>query len=235
MTEKEKKLKSLALICDAETPYTIKLGAYEYLCDEGEEIISEMLESVYKVEGDDAQMLVEILANFKGRKDIYLLLVTYFYRGEDVALFAKLLGSYGDEKAVEILNSYVEENEVNYNEFMEIRNAIEQLGAIFHSNKEFTDDPFYKYLKGIDDEAAVKEDIEMQKVEEDNELETEIEENCNCESEECNCGCHDHKHECNCEDEEDDCECGSFHSEANCGCEDENNDDGQCGCHAHKH
>ena len=96
-------------------------------------------------------MLIEILAGYKGNPAIYMGLVSYLYKGEDVALFARLLGSYGDERAVDLLKGFAEEYELNYNEYMEVRNAVEQLGGYFDDTKDYSDDPFYRYLKGLDE------------------------------------------------------------------------------------
>lgn len=240
MTEKEKKIKCIEDICNPDLPYGEKLDAYEFLCDEGEEVLDEMIARLYNTEGDDAQMLIEILANFKGRKEIYLWLVTFFYRGDDVALFAKLLGSYGDERAIDVLNSFAKENELNYNEFMEVRNAVEMLGGIFVSKQDFSDDPFYKFIKGIDESETTKEDEQTDS--------DGNEDDCGCSTNVSVNSCNymhdgfdneDEDGDCDCEDddcEDDDCDC---HHEGNsdcdcgddCDCHHEGND---CGCHHDK-
>ena len=142
-------------------------------------------------------MLVEILANYKGRKDIFLLLVSYFYRGEDVALFARLLGSYGDEAAIDILKSFAKqfEDELNYNEFMEIRNAVEELGGDFDLNTDFSNDPFYRYLKGLDMSDLPEDESDDCDCEE---CDGDCLDDCDCDGHDghChdeNCGCHGHK------------------------------------------
>lgn len=184
----------VALIVSPDADYDKKLEAYAYLCENGEEVVDDMIKAQLTADEESGQMLVEILANYKGRKDIFLLLVSYFYRGEDVALFARLLGSYGDESAIDILKSFAKqfEDELNYNEFMEIRNAVEELGGDFDLNTDFSNDPFYRYLKGIDIPDLAEDESD------------------DCDCEECDGDCLD---ECDCDGHD-----GHCHDE-NCGCQ----------------
>ena len=225
MADKEKKLKCIHDICNLDVPYGAKLEAYEYLSENGEEVIEEMIAKLYETEGDCGQMLMEILANFKGRKEIYLWLVTFFYRGDDTALFAKLLGSYGDERAIDVLNSFAKENQLDYNEFMEVRNAVEMLGGTFTSAQDFSDDEFYKFIKGLDDDNSAS----TAQTDEDYKVEEEAEEYCEC-------GCNDETEEiskCSCEHGDEECDCDES---CDCGCQgnDEHGDDCKCGCHDEK-
>lgn len=147
---KEEKLKMIDTVCDEDAPYFKRIEAYEYLCENAEDIVDQMIERLYQTSGESQQMLLEILSNYKGRKEVYMWLVTYLYRGEDVPLFARLLGSYGNPAAIDVLKSFAEENELNYSEFMEIRNAVEELGGEFTLERDFSDDPYYHLIKGED-------------------------------------------------------------------------------------
>lgn len=144
-------LRNLDVMLDESVEYEKRLLAYEYLLEDCEEIVEDMLERLYSAEGDTGKMLMEVLACYKGNKAVYMNLVSYLYKGEDVALFARLLGSYGDERAIDVLKIFVEEYEPDYNEYMEIRNAVEQLGGDFDLKQDFSDDPFYRFIKGLDE------------------------------------------------------------------------------------
>lgn len=187
----------VALVVSSDADYDKKLEAYAYLCENGEEVVDDMIKAQLTADEESGQMLVEILANYKGRKDIFLLLVSYFYRGEDVALFARLLGSYGDEAAIDILKSFAKqfEDELNYNEFMEIRNAVEELGGDFDLNTDFSNDPFYRYLKGLDMSDLPEDESDDCDCEE---CDGDCLDDCDCDGHDghChdeNCGCHGHK------------------------------------------
>ena len=144
--------KMLATLCDETIAYSTRLEAYEYLQEDCEEMVETMLEKFYQSQGETADMLIEILAEYKGNKAVYMGLVSYLYRGDDIALYARLLGKYGDESAIEVLKSFAESTDLNYNEYMEIRNAVEELGGYFEDKEgDYQDDEFYRYLKGLDE------------------------------------------------------------------------------------
>ena len=144
--------KMLALLTDESAEYSSRLEAYEYLQEDCEEMVEPMLEKFYASQGETADMLIEVLSEYKGNKAVYMGLVSYLYRGDDVALYARLLGKYGDESAIEVLKSFADSTDLNYNEYMEIRNAVEELGGYFDDKEgDYQEDEFYRYLKGLDE------------------------------------------------------------------------------------
>ena len=188
-TEKEMR-RMLDLLTDESKPYEQRLEAYEYLLEDCEPVVDEMVERFAVSEGETGKMLIEILAEYKGNPAVYMGLVSYLYRGEDVALYARLLGKYGDERAIDVLKSFAEEYDLDYNEYMEVRNAVEELGGYFEDDRDFSDDPFYRYLKGLDEP-----DPESRRSPFEDILRPESEEEEECgedEDEGCGCGCHDH-------------------------------------------
>lgn len=206
MKTKEEMLRMLAVLTDEDRPYPERLEAYEYLLEDCDEIVDDMLEKFYVSEGETGKMLIEILAGYKGNPAIYMGLVSYLYKGEDVALFARLLGSYGDERAIDLLKGFAEEYELNYNEYMEVRNAVEQLGGYFDDDKDYSDDPFYRYLKGLDEPEtdsrrspfenifAPAEGADAEDGEDDG---CDCDDDCDCEGDDCDddgCDCHHHRH-----------------------------------------
>ncbi len=206
MKTKEEMLRMLAVLTDEDRPYPERLEAYEYLLEDCDEIVDDMLEKFYVSEGETGKMLIEILAGYKGNPAIYMGLVSYLYKGEDVALFARLLGSYGDERAIDLLKGFAEEYELNYNEYMEVRNAVEQLGGYFDDDKDYSDDPFYRYLKGLDEPEtdtrrspfenifAPAEGADAEDGEDDD---CDCDDGCDCEGDDCDdddCDCHHHRH-----------------------------------------
>lgn len=210
-TEKEMR-RMLDLLTDESKPYEQRLEAYEYLLEDCEPVVDEMVERFAVSEGETGKMLIEILAEYKGNPAVYMGLVSYLYRGEDVALYARLLGKYGDERAIDVLKSFAEEYDLDYNEYMEVRNAVEELGGYFEDDRDFSDDPFYRYLKGLDEP-----DPESRRSPFEDILRPESEEEEECgedEDEGCGCGCHDHADGCGCgHDHEDECGCGHDHED----------------------
>ena len=198
MKTKQEMLKALAVLTDEDKPYSERLAAYEFLLEDCEDVVDDMLEKFYASEGETGKMLIEILAGYKGNPAVYMGLVSYLYKGEDVALFARLLGGYGDERAIDVLKSFVEEYDVDYNEYMEIRNAVEELGGDFDDSRDFTDDPFYRFIKGLDEP---EEESRRSPFEDILNPDEEEEEECGCH--------HDHDGDCGCDDG--DCDCHHDH------------------------
>lgn len=200
MKTKEEMLRMLAVLTDEDRPYPERLEAYEYLLEDCDEIVDDMLEKFYVSEGETGKMLIEILAGYKGNPAIYMGLVSYLYKGEDVALFARLLGSYGDERAIDLLKGFAEEYELNYNEYMEVRNAVEQLGGYFDDDKDYSDDPFYRYLKGLDEPETDSRRSPFENIfapAEGADAEDGEDDDCDCDDDDCDddgCGCHHHRH-----------------------------------------
>ena len=192
MKTKQEMLKALAVLTDEDKPYSERLAAYEFLLEDCEDVVDDMLEKFYASEGETGKMLIEILAGYKGNPAVYMGLVSYLYKGEDVALFARLLGGYGDERAIDVLKSFVEEYDVDYNEYMEIRNAVEELGGDFDDSRDFTDDPFYRFIKGLDEP---EEESRRSPFEDILNPDEEEEEECGCH--------HDHDGDCDCHHDHD--------------------------------
>ena len=211
MKTKTEMLEMLRVLLDESLPYAKRLEAYEYLSEDCEEAVEDMLAAFYAADGDTGKMLIEILSRYKGDPAIYMGLVSYLYKGEDVALFARLLGSYGDERAIDLLKSFAEEYELDYNEYMEVRNAVEQLGGDWVDDKDYSDDPFYRYLKGLDEPETDSRRSPFEGMFAGGGKESDEEE------EDCDdCGCDDDCDDDDCGDDDcgdDDCGCGHAHHE----------------------
>lgn len=150
----------ISVITNDEMPDEVKTVAFEYLSD-GDDCVSEkILEIINSVPEKNQGILVEVLSNFKGRKDVFYWLVTMLQRAEDVPTYAGLLGRYGDAAAIDILKSFASEVDINYVEFVEIRNAVEELGGEMTEEKDFSDDPYYKYINHIGEDGENPETAE---------------------------------------------------------------------------
>lgn len=225
---KQEMLEKLDVLLNEDLPYHQRLEAYEYLLEDCEPILEDMIDKIYTLDGETGKMLMEILAEYKGNKAIFMGLVSYLYKGEDVALFARLIGAYGDEQGIEVLKTFCENYEPNYNEYMELRNAVEELGGDFDLKQDFSDDPFYRFLKGldeVDDESRQSpfEDYFKQNHEHSHD-DDECDDDCDCEDEDCYCDddeCRCHDEDCDCDD---DCDCHDHRHHHDC-------DDDDCHCH----
>ena len=150
----------ISVLTNDEMPDEVKTVAFEYLSDGDDCVPEKILEIINSVPEKNQGILVEVLSNFKGRKDVFYWLVTMLQRAEDVPTYAGLLGRYGDTAAIDILKSFASEVDINYVEFVEIRNAVEELGGEMTEEKDFSDDPYYKYINHIGENGEDPETVE---------------------------------------------------------------------------
>ena len=150
----------ISVLTNDEMPDEVKTVAFEYLSDGDDCVPEKILEIINSVPEKNQGILVEVLSNFKGRKDVFYWLVTMLQRAEDVPTYAGLLGRCGDPAAIDILKSFASEVDINYVEFVEIRNAVEELGGEMTEEKDFSDDPYYKYINHIGEDGENPETAE---------------------------------------------------------------------------
>lgn len=72
-----------------------------------------------------------MLSNFPGNEQVFQLAMRLFRENpERRALFAGYLGKLGDERALEPLMQAAQDDRVRYLDYIELRNAIEELGGV---------------------------------------------------------------------------------------------------------
>ncbi len=121
-------------------------ACYEMLAENNEEAVEKILAIMYEVDEDTQFIFADILSNYNDNENIFMWLVTMLYRGNDLCQVAEMLGRFGDNKAVNMINSFVLDKDLNYMEFIELRNAVERLGGEFEYEKDFTEDEYYKKI-----------------------------------------------------------------------------------------
>ena len=96
-------------------------------------------------------LILEALCNFPGDARVYeRMLEMLKNRPEQRADTARLLGRYGDARAIEPLKALLDLTDIGYYEYMEVRNAVEALGGEVESEREFYGDPDYEYLRELE-------------------------------------------------------------------------------------
>lgn len=140
-----------AVLASGESDEMCELAA-EALGERADEAARERLLAGYEGASAFAQMLVlEILCNFPGDGRVYARMVDMLKNRPDQRAFAaKLLGRYGDARALEPLMRLLPLSDLNYFEYMEIRNAVEALGGEVEQEREFYGDPDYEYLRSME-------------------------------------------------------------------------------------
>ena len=135
---------------DREGKDELKDNALESLTDMGECVVQPILQELPKANASGEEALLEVLSHFPGNELIYKLAIKLFKeRKERRALFAGYLAKLGDDRALPELMAAAEEEKLPYLTFIEIRNAIEELGGIC-PERNYDDDPEYEALRDLD-------------------------------------------------------------------------------------
>ena len=101
------------------------------------------------VRGENAAYALEILSRTQKRDDrVYQALLGAFRNGEEeeVPLYAGYLAAYGDERALPELLKKIDEPEMGFVTFQELKFAIEALGGEYTKERDFSQDESYKKI-----------------------------------------------------------------------------------------
>lgn len=139
----------LAIIDSREADDEVADVAAELLQTLGEDCVPPILERINEVTDEARETYLDVLCNFPGDERIFPPLMEAFETHPDKrALYASYLGKLGDSRAVETLKETLTDPELNYLDYLEIRNAVEMLGGTVEIDREFAGDPYYEALKG---------------------------------------------------------------------------------------
>lgn len=130
-------------------PENIGELATEALIENADRAKDKVLKCFDDAPEDKKDRLSEILSNVKNKSDeVFDKLAEGFVKNKKkIPLYANYLAKYGDERAIPFLKSAIE-GKVNYQEFEELKFAIEVLGGEYTEKRDFTDDAIYKKIKG---------------------------------------------------------------------------------------
>lgn len=125
-------------------------NALESLSAMGKEVVQPLLEALPRANPAGQEALLDVLANYPGNEQVFQLALRLFRENTARrALFASYLGKLGDDRALTDLVAAANEDKLSYLDFIELRNAIEELGGIA-PDREFDDDPAYDAMRGMD-------------------------------------------------------------------------------------
>lgn len=123
--------------------------ATELICKKAEEVKEQVLEAFKDASDEKKVYLTEILSNCSKDDRVFDILIAQFVlHKENLPLYAQYLSKYGDSRALPFLNTAIEDEKINYADFEELRFAIESLGGEYDKKRDFTNDKFYKKIRG---------------------------------------------------------------------------------------
>jgi len=128
----------------------LKDNALESLTEMGSQVVQPILQNIQAANPAGQEALLEVLSHFPGTPQITKLAMKLFEtQKERRAVLAGYLAKLGDDQALPMLIKAAEEPGLRYLTFIEIRNAIEELGGTC-PEREFDEDPEYEALRDLD-------------------------------------------------------------------------------------
>lgn len=125
--------------------------AAEALTAMGRVVVAPVLAAVDQATRAGQETFLDVLCNFPGDDAIYALAASMFVtETEKRAQYASLLGKLGDERAIPLLTDALNEAELSYLDFIELRNALEAVGGEAPVERAFDGDPYYESLRRME-------------------------------------------------------------------------------------
>lgn len=125
-------------------------NALESLKAMGASVVQPIIQELPKANEAGMEALLDVLADYPGPEQTFRLAMELFEKvPAKRAVFAGYLAKIGDARAIPELIKAAENDDCTYLSYIEIRNAIEELGGDC-PDREFIDDPEYEALRGMD-------------------------------------------------------------------------------------
>lgn len=119
----------------------------EILCEYPERVKESILEKYEGASEEDRSSLLDILSHAqKDDRILRLLTDALLSHAEEIPLYAAFVRRYGDEKALSALYELIEREEINYQDFQELKLAIESLGGEYEKERDFSNDKVYRKI-----------------------------------------------------------------------------------------
>lgn len=124
--------------------------AGEMLVSLGAQVMPAIVEAMLAARPAHGLVLLDVACNFPGDERVYDYALRLLRSMPDKrALIASYLGKLGDARAIDELMPMLELQELNYLDYLEIRNAIEELGGEVNIEREFAGDEYYESMKNM--------------------------------------------------------------------------------------
>lgn len=139
------------LVTEREADDDLADAAADLLRNIGEGAVGSLLGALEGASDAAAETILDLLCNYPGNERVYAECEERLETDiEHRALYASFLAKLGDPRAVDVLTRVSGYTELNYLDYIEIRNAIEELGGVLPPEREFAGDPYYESLRELD-------------------------------------------------------------------------------------
>ncbi|MDE7084471.1 MAG: hypothetical protein K2O81_04440 [Clostridia bacterium] len=125
----------------------VKNTCVDYIKEYADDVKEAALEN-YK-NGVEREYMLEILSRCVIKSDeIYDILIKEFrLADENLPMRASYLAAYGDERALPVLLDKIDEDDITFIEYQELKYAIESLGGSYEKERDFSNDVYYQAVK----------------------------------------------------------------------------------------
>ncbi len=125
----------------------VKNTCVDYVKEYADEVKAAALENYEN--GVEREYMLEILSRCVVKSDeIYEILIKEFKTADDnLPMRASYLAAYGDERALPVLLDKIDEDDITFIEYQELKYAIESLGGSYEKERDFSSDPYYQAVK----------------------------------------------------------------------------------------
>ncbi len=138
------------LVCHGKPDDDISDLAAEQLCNRDGKEIGALLDRYDSATEHGQTLILEICTNFPGDDRIFNHLMDKLRNHPDQrALYASFLGKLGDPRAVDTLKSFLSLTDLSYMDYIELRNAVEELGGDPGEERTFYGDPDYEAMRNM--------------------------------------------------------------------------------------
>ena len=115
----------------------------------GDRAVDAMRSALPAATPDGQEALLALLSNYPGDETVFQTALRLFQARRDrAAILAQCLGRLGDDRALPALTARADSEETPYLDYIELRNAIEQLGGDAPERVFDAVDPAYEALRG---------------------------------------------------------------------------------------
>ena len=136
----------LDYVTDEKTDENMREIMGDVLIENANLIKSEIIKK-YPTSKIGKEILIEALSCCGKDESIYDILISEFKKTRKISEFAHVLVKYGDERAIDVIKERIEEPALRYNDFVELKYAIEALGGEYEGKRDFSQDRTYKKIK----------------------------------------------------------------------------------------
>lgn len=133
-------------LIENETNKNLADKAAEMLIEMGDMVLQPVLNALEgRILNTARERYIYVLSAFKSQPKVFAWLLKMFETAEEnKGLYACYLGQYGDATAIPVLQSAMQDSELSYVDYQDIKQAIEALGGEVHAERDFTNDPQYQ-------------------------------------------------------------------------------------------